>query len=250
MLAALGAEAIGTTSAGHAFTLGVPDGGHVTRGQLLDHGRNLVAATPLPVSADMENGYGHSPAEVAESITLAVQAGLAGCSIEDTAWPSVDPYSADDARARIEAAVEAARAADDDFVLVARADGVMNRRYGLDEAIERIKAFADGGADCVYIPILADLGEVERVCSAVDVPVNVLAVGALTAFSRQQLASAGVARVSVGSALARVTHQALLDAARAVLADGNFSPLSGGAAGSEIDELLIHAAARPRSEST
>ena len=99
VLAALGAEAIGTTSAGHAFTLGVPDGGHVTRGQLLDHGRNLVAATPLPVSADMENGYGHSPAEVAESVTLAVQAGLAGCSIEDTAWPSVDPYSADDARA-------------------------------------------------------------------------------------------------------------------------------------------------------
>lgn len=238
VLAGLGAEAIGTTSAGHAFTLGLPDGGHVTRDQLLVHGRELVAATTLPVSADMENGYGHEPADVAESVRLAARAGLAGCSIEDTAWPAADPYPADRATARIAAAVDAARALDDDFVLVARADGVMNGKYDLDEGIERVKAFADVGADCVYVPLLRDLGEVERVCSSVEVPVNVLTVGALTAYSRQQFADAGVARLSLGSALARITHKALVDAATTVIGGGDFGPLAGGASGKAIDDLL------------
>lgn len=238
VLAALGAEAIGTTSAGHAFTLGLPDGGHVTRDQLLTHGRELVAATPLPVSADMENGYGHEPADVAESVRLAAEAGLAGCSIEDTAWPASEPYPADVARARIAAAVDAAREVPGDFVLVARADGVMNGTYDLAAAIERIKAFADAGADCVYVPLLRDLAEVEHVCSSVTVPVNVLTVGPLTAFTRQQFADAGVARLSLGSALARVTHKALVETAAAIIGDGDFGRLATGARGATIDALL------------
>ena len=242
VLAALGAAAIGTTSAGFAFTLGLPDGTRVTRDQALAHAEALVAATPLPVSGDLENGYAEAPDGVAETIRLAAEAGLAGASIEDTDLPGSGAYGLDLAVERVRAAAAAARALPRDFVLVARADGMMMGSYGLDEAIRRIGAFAEAGADCVYVPLLPDLATVARVCAAVEVPVNVLAVGTLTALSRADLAAAGAARISLGSALARLTHAALLAAARDVLGAGDFRRLAEGARGAEVDALLAKGA--------
>jgi 2-methylisocitrate lyase-like PEP mutase family enzyme len=238
VLAALGAEAIGTTSAGFAFTLGLPDGARIGRDAALAHAEALAAATPLPVSGDLENGYAEAPEGVAETIRLAAEAGLAGASIEDTDLPGAGAYGFELAVERIRAAVGAARALPRDFVLVARADGLMTGSYGLDEAIRRIRAFAEAGADCVYIPLLPDLATVTRVCAAVPVPVNLLAVGPLTALSRGDLAGAGAARISLGSALARVTHGALIKAAREVLGAGDFHRLATGAKGSAVDALL------------
>ena len=239
VLEALGAEAIGTSSAAHAFTLGLPDMGHVGRDQALDHASAVVDAVTVPVSGDLENGYGHGPSDVAETVRRAAAAGLAGCSIEDTALPDSRPYSLADAVARIEAAVVAARSLPDDFVLVARADGVMNGHYDVDEAIARVKAFESVGADCVYVPLPPTMGDLARVCESVDVPVNALVAGSFTGHSRSDFAEIGVARLSLGSALARATHRTLIDVARHVLAgEGDFGALGGGAPGSEIDALL------------
>lgn len=242
VLAALGAEAIGTTSAGFAFTLGLPDGARIGRDAALAHAEALVAATPLPVSGDLENGYAEAPEGVAETVRLAAEAGLAGASIEDTDLPGTGAYGFDLAVERICAAVAAARALPRDFVLVARADGLMHGSYGLDEGLRRIRAFAEAGADCVYIPLLPDLASVARVCAAVPVPVNVLAVGPLTGLSRADLAGAGAARISLGSALARVAHAALIAAAREVLGPGDFRRLAAGARGSEVDRMLAEGA--------
>ncbi len=239
VLQALGAEAIGTSSAAHAFTLGRPDMGHVSRSEALDHARAVAVAVTVPVSGDLENGYGHRPDEVAETVTLAGAAGLAGCSIEDSALPESRPYGLAEAVARIEAAVEAARALPDDFVLVARADGVMNGHYDVDEAIERIKAFESVGADCVYVPLPPSMTELARICESVDVPVNALVAGPFTARRRAEFAEVGVARLSLGSALARATHRTLIKVAREVLgAEADFSGLGGGAPGAEVDALL------------
>ncbi|MEL6679282.1 MAG: isocitrate lyase/phosphoenolpyruvate mutase family protein, partial [Pseudomonadota bacterium] len=135
VLAALGAEAIGTSSAAQAFTLGRPDGGHLSREDVLDHALALQGATGLPVSADCEDGFGPSPADCAETVAVAAARGLAGLSIEDIGFPEARPYPFDQAVARIAAAVETARAAPDDIVLVARADGVMTGQYDLEEGI-------------------------------------------------------------------------------------------------------------------
>ncbi len=238
VLAALGAEAIGTTSAGHAFTLGRPDGGLVSRQEALQHARGLVEAVSVPVSADLENGFGAAPEQVAETVIDATAVGLAGCSIEDTDLPQTIPYERSLAVARIEAAAEAARSRSRDFVLVARADGVMNGRYDMDEALDRVQAFAAAGADCVYVPLPPTLDDVRRVCKAVDVPVNALVAGHFTRYNRDQLADAGVARISLGSALARVTHKALITSALPVLADGDFASLTDSIAGDDVDRLL------------
>ena len=238
VLAALGAQAIGTTSAGFAFTLGLPDGAHITRDQALAHAADLVAATPLPVSGDLESGYAEAPDGVAETIRLAAEAGLAGASIEDTDLPGRAAYPRDLAVERIRAAASAARALPRDFVLVARADGLLTGSYDLAEAIARLRAFAAAGADCVYAPLLPDLAAVRTVCAAVAVPVNVLAVGPLTAASRADLAAAGTARISLGSGLARLAQAALLEAARDILGAGDFTRLARGASGRDVDPLL------------
>ena len=244
LLAALGAQAIGTTSAGFAFTLGLPDGARIGRDQAIEHAAALAEATPLPVSADLENGYAETPEGVAETIRLAAGAGLAGASIEDTDLPGTGAYWFDLALDRVRAAVEAARSLPRDFVLVARADGILTGAYGVREAERRIEAFAEAGADCVYAPLLPDLAVVTRVCAAVRVPVNVLAAGPMRAHTRAELAAAGVARISLGSGLARVGQAAILAAARAALA-GDFRPLAGGASGAEVDALLAQGAGAP-----
>ncbi len=237
MLAALGAQAIGTTSAGYGFTLGLPDMGNLTRDQSLAHAADLVAATPLPVSGDFENGFGEAPETVAETIRLAAEAGLAGCSIEDTDLPGTDAYAFDLAVERVAAAASAARALPRDFFFLARADGVMNGAYDLKEAIRRIQAFEAAGADGVYVPLPVDMDGVKAVCAAVSVPVNVLVAGRFTAHGRADYAAAGAARLSLGSALARATHRLIHDTSNAMFRDGDFTGLSG-ISGDAVDALL------------
>lgn len=238
VLAALGAQAIGTSSAAHAFTLGLPDGGHVSRDQALAHAQDLVAATNLPVSGDFENGFGHAPEDCAETVRLSAEAGLAGISIEDAALPDDRAYDFDLAVDRIRAAAAAARALPRDFVLVARADGIMNGHYDTDEALRRLLAFQEAGADCLYAPLPPDMAALARICSAVSLPVNALAAGPFATQSRADFAAIGVARISLGSALARVTHGALLEAATPILQSGDFNLLRTGAGSAMIDPLL------------
>lgn len=241
LLAGLGAEAIGTTSAGFAFTLGLPDGAGVTRDQALAHAQGLVAATPLPVSADLENGYAEDPGGVAETVRLACEAGLAGLSVEDTDLPGQGAYPFDLAVERIRAAAAQARALPRDLVLVARADGVMTGAYDLAEGIRRLRAFEAAGADCLYLPVPPGMDAVRLICRSVSRPVNALASGAFAGVTWAEFAQAGVARISLGGALARVGQRAVADAARAILGTGSFTGLSrateeGGETG--IDDLL------------
>jgi len=238
MLAALGAEAIATSSAAHAFTLGRPDGGHVTRDEALDHASALAAAVNVPVSGDFENGFGHGPEEVAETVRLAAEAGLAGISIEDAALPEDRSYDFVLAVERIRAAAAAARALPRDFVLVARADGVLNGHYDIEEALARVRAFDSAGADCLYVPLPKTVGDLKRVIAATEKPVNVLVAGPYARIGRAEFAAMGAARLSLGSALARVTHRAIRDAGRAMFGDGDFSALTNGMPGAEVDALL------------
>ncbi len=231
VLAALGAQAIGTTSAGYAFTRGLPDGARISLDETLAHAEDLVGATPLPVSADLENGYAEAPEDVALTIRRAAEAGLAGGSIEDTDLPGDGAYPLFLAVDRIRAAVDAARALPRDFVLVARADGLMTGGYGVAEALARAEAFAEAGADCVYVPFLPDLDTLAELCRTVRAPVNALAAGALAAAPRDALARAGAARISLGSGLARVAQAAFVAAARDVLDAGRFDALARGANG-------------------
>jgi 2-methylisocitrate lyase-like PEP mutase family enzyme len=245
MMAAMGAKALATSSAAHAFTLGRPDGGTVTRDEALAHAADIVAATSLPVSGDFENGFGDAPDICAETVKLAAEAGLAGISIEDTAWPSEGAYDFDLAVERIKAAAAAARALKRDFVLVARADGVMNGTYDMAEGLRRIRAFDAAGADCLYIPIPPSVDDLRHVAAATKKPVNALAAGPFTKLSLKDFADLGIARISQGSALARATHKVIYDAAQAMFSEGDFKPLGNGISGSKINELL-EKSARPK----
>ena len=238
LLKALGASAIGTSSAAHAFTLGRPDGGHVTRDEALAHAERLVAATGLPVSGDFENGFGEAPETVAETVRLSAEAGLAGISVEDTALPGEAPYPFDLAVERIRAGAAAARALGRDFVFVARADGVMTGRYDLEEALRRIRAFDAAGADCLYVPVPGTAEDLARVVAATAKPVNALAVGPFAGITREGFAALGVARISLGAALARVTHRAIVEVGEAILGRGDFSGLARTIPGAEVDRLL------------
>ena len=239
VMAGLGAQALATSSAAHAFTMGRPDMGTVTRDEALAHAQDILAATPLPVSGDFENGFGDAPDEVAETVRLAGEIGLSGCGIEDTMMEAGNPaYPFDLAVERIRAAVGAARALNRPFILVARADGILTGQYDLDEAIRRLQAFEAAGADCLYAPLPGRRPELERIVASVSQPVNALAVGPLAKLSVSDFAEIGIRRISVGAAIARVTHRALLDSTQAILRDGDFMPLRGGASAAEIDPLL------------
>jgi 2-methylisocitrate lyase-like PEP mutase family enzyme len=239
MMAAMGAAALATSSAAHAFTLGRPDMGTVTRDEALEHAAQIIAATDLPVSGDFENGFGDAPEDVAETIRMAGEAGLSGCGIEDTQMVEGNPaYGREAAIDRIAAAVEAARDLGRPFILTARADGVMNGTYDMDEALARVQAFAAAGADCVYIPVLPDVAALDRLMAAVWVPVNVLAVGAMQRATVAKIAAKGVRRISLGSQVARVTHAAIRDVMAPMLESGDFSGLKSAASGDQIDALL------------
>jgi 2-methylisocitrate lyase-like PEP mutase family enzyme len=211
LLASLGYEALATTSHGHAGTLGRLDGS-VTLEEALAHASELVAATTLPVSADLENGYVDSLDEVAETYRLARTTGLAGGSIEDfTGDPSNPIYSNELAAARVEAAVEASHAGAG-FVLTARCENYLHGRPDLPDTIARLQSFQTAGADVVYAPGLGALGDIGELVRSVDVPVNVLCLpGGPTV---PELAEAGVARISVGSAFYNVAMSALVAAAK------------------------------------
>jgi 2-methylisocitrate lyase-like PEP mutase family enzyme len=240
MMAALGASALATSSAAHAFTLGRADMGGVSRDEALAHAQALLAATPLPLSGDFENGFGDDPDTVAETVRLAAEVGLSGISVEDTRMAPGNPaYDADLAVERVRAGAAAARALGRPFIFCARADGVMNGVYALDEGIRRIMAFEAAGADLLYLPVPPGREELTRVIASVRRPVNALAAGPLRAMTVAELAAMGVRRISLGSQVARVTHAAIRDCMTAMLGrDGSFAPLLSAAPGNEIDELL------------
>jgi 2-methylisocitrate lyase-like PEP mutase family enzyme len=240
MMAASGAVALATSSAAFAFTLGRPDMGRVTREEALQHAHDIVRATPLPVSGDFENGFADAPDDVAVTIRLAAEAGLSGCSIEDTMMSGDNPaYDFDLAVERIRAAVDAARSLKQPFILCARADGVMNGVYDLDEGIRRIQAFEKAGADLVYIPVPPGPEELKRVIASVTAPVNALAAGPLTKLSVSEIAAIGARRISLGSMIARVTHAAIAEQMDAIITHGDFTKLSAAASGSKIDAMLV-----------
>ncbi|HHG90418.1 MAG TPA: isocitrate lyase/phosphoenolpyruvate mutase family protein [Devosia sp.] len=242
VLAALGAKALATTSAGHAFTLGLKDMGEITREQSLEHAGAMAKCTSLPVSGDLENGYGHGPEEVARTVKLAHQSGLAGCCIEDIRLPSAQPYEFAVSVARIEAAVETARQlvakTGRDFVLTARADGVMHGQYDTNEAIRRLRAYEAAGADVLYAPMPPSMDELARICRELSAPVNALAAGSFASFSVGDFANIGVARISLGSALARLTHATLVNSARQFLERGDFSSFREGMDGAKIEAMF------------
>jgi 2-methylisocitrate lyase-like PEP mutase family enzyme len=222
ILAALGFKALAGTSSGFAFTLGRPDGG-VTLDEVLDHIRVVDAATDLPLSMDLENGYGPSPADAARAITEAARAGAVGGSIED--WdPSGRLYPLDDAVARLSAAVEAARSLDFPFTLTARAENHIRGNPDLADTVTRLRAYEEAGADVLYAPGLRNADEVREVCDAVSRPVNVLAHRGL---SMREIADAGGQRVSVGGALTWVAMRAMAAAAEEIRDSGDFSSLTG-----------------------
>jgi 2-methylisocitrate lyase-like PEP mutase family enzyme len=240
MMAALGAKALATSSAAHAFVMGRSDMGGVTRDEALAHAQDLIAATPLPVSGDFENGFGDDPDTVAETVRLSAEAGLSGISVEDTRMVPGNPaYPLDLAVERIRAGAAAARALGRPFVFCARADGVMNGTYDLAEGIRRLQAFEAAGADLLYLPVPPGRAELAQVLASVGKPVNALAAGPLKAMTVAELAAMGVRRISTGSQIARLTHAAIRDSVVAMLDHGSFAPLAGTASGDEIDALLL-----------
>jgi 2-methylisocitrate lyase-like PEP mutase family enzyme len=240
MMAAMGAKALATSSAAHAFTLGRADGGTVERDEALAHAEAVVAATPLPVSGDFENGFGDDPDYVAETVRLAAEVGLSGCSIEDSMVDGTPfAYGFDQAVERVRAGVAATRALGRPFVFCARADGVMNGVYDLAEGVRRLQAFEAAGADLLYLPVPPDRAGLAQVLAAVKTPVNALAAGPLRALTVQDMAAMGVRRISTGSQIARVTHAAIRDCMAGMLGEGSFAPLMRAMPGDDVDRMLI-----------
>ena len=238
ILAAMGFKALATTSAGMAFSLGMQEG-KVPKAEALAHCRMIAQATPLPVSGDLEKGFGDRPEDAAQAIRDAARTGLAGGSIEDHTGRPDDPiFDFTLAVERIHAAAEAARALPQDFVLTARAENFLWDRPDIDDTIKRLQAFEKAGADVLFAPGLRDLESIRLVCGAVKRPVNVIMGLPGTTFGLAELAEAGAKRISVGSSLARLAYGSLIGAAREMLSDGTFA-FSGRAAGfDEIDRLF------------
>jgi len=224
ILEGLGFEALTTTSAGLALTLGRSDGSRsVTREEALANARAIVEATSIPVAADLENGYGDSPEAAAETIRLAGAAGLVGGSIEDASGDPGRPiYDFRHAVERVAAAAEAAHALPFPFMLVARAEGLFRGRNDLDDTIRRLQAFEAAGADVLFAPGLATAEQIRAVCAAVTRPVNVIMGLAGAPFTVADLAAMGVKRISVGSSLSRAALGAFVRAAREIREHGTF----------------------------
>jgi 2-methylisocitrate lyase-like PEP mutase family enzyme len=222
VFAALGFQALATTSSGFAFTLGRADGG-ATLDEVVVHVRALDAATDLPVAVDLENGYGPDPSDAANAIARAAEAGAVGGSIEDYD-PSGRLYDLDQATERVAAAVETARGLGFPFMLTARAENHIRGNPDLDDTIARLQAYERAGADVLFAPGLRDAGQIKAVCDAVGRPVNVLAHKGLTV---GEIAAAGGTRISVGGALTWVAINAMAEAAQRIRDDGDLSVLTG-----------------------
>jgi 2-methylisocitrate lyase-like PEP mutase family enzyme len=232
VLASLGFQALATTSSGFAATLGRPDGS-VSRDEAIGHARAIVQGTPLPVSADLENGFGDDPSDVAETVTSAIAAGLAGCSIEDSTGRQDDPiYELEHATARISAAAEVAHASGHRLVLTARAENYLHGRAELADTITRLQRYAEAGADVLYAPGLTSAADISAVVSSVDRPLNVLALASAPTVA--ELAQLGVARISVGGAFAYAAYGALAAAARELMTDGTYGFWAAAASGRQV----------------
>ena len=230
VLEALGFKALATTSSGFAFTLGRLDG-HVTLEEVVEHVRALAGVTDLPISVDLENGYGAEPWQAAVAVAQAAEAGAVGGSIEDYD-PAGHLYELPLAVERVAAAVEAARGLGWPFTLTARAENHIRGNPDLLDTIKRLKAFEEAGADVLYAPGLRTAEEIRAVCAAVSKPVNVLARPDL---SVSEIVEAGAQRISVGGALTWSGVNAFAAAATRIRDDGDFSSLGDG---SRLDEWL------------
>lgn len=221
MLEALGFKALATTSSGFAFTLGRPDGG-VALAELAEHVTRVSESTSLPVSVDLENGFGPEPEAAARAIETAARSGAVGGSIED--WDSAEGiYPLDQAVARISAAAQAARSLDIRFTLTARAENLIRGRDDLNDTIARLRAYEQAGADVLFAPGLRDTDQIRAVCQAVGRPVNVLAYRRAT---MQELVDAGAQRISLGGSLTWTAVEAMASAAERIRDQGDFSALA------------------------
>jgi 2-methylisocitrate lyase-like PEP mutase family enzyme len=241
ILAHLGFEALATTSAGFAFSLGKPDA-TVDRDTMLQHVSAMTASTDLPMSGDLENGYGDAPEAAAETIRLAAAAGLVGGSIEDATGRMSNPiYEIAHAAERVRAAADAAHRLRFPFMLTARAENYLHGRPDLADTIARLQAYQDAGADVLYAPGLTTKEEIAEVVRSVDRPVNVV-MGLLgTPLSRGALAVLGVKRVSVGGSLCRAAFGALLRAGREMQTHGTFTYANDAVSHREMCDLFARA---------
>ena len=227
MFVGLGFQALSTTSAGLAFALGQRDGtASVSRAEALENARSIVDATTLPVAADLENGYGHTPEAAAETIRLAAEtAGLVGGSIEDATGDPANPiYDFEHAVERIAAAAAASRSLPFPFMLVARAENYLHGRPDLDDTVRRLQAFEAAGADVLYAPGITRSEDIRTVCDSESKPVNVLmGLKGVPQLSVKELGALGVRRISLGSGFARAAMTACFNAAREVMEQGTFT---------------------------
>lgn len=238
LLAGLGFKALATTSSGHAWASARADG-QLSRAETLAHMRCMVEATDLPINADFESGFADTPEGVAESVRMAVETGVAGLSIEDsTGDPQAPLRGIAESAARMRAARAAVDATGSGTLLIGRAENFFVDRPDLDDAILRLKAYADAGADCLYAPGIRTREQISAVVAAVaPKPVNVL-IGWESDLTLQDMAALGVRRVSVGGALARAAWGGFLHAARAMAEHGRFDGFAGIPSGAELNALL------------
>jgi 2-methylisocitrate lyase-like PEP mutase family enzyme len=245
LLAGLGFEALATSSGAAAGVLGRRDG-QITRAEAIAHAGVIAQATPLPVSADLENGFGDEPEAAAETIRHAAAVGLVGGSIEDATGNAAKPlYDFSQATERVAAAVAAARELPFHFMLTARAENFLRGNPDLDDTIRRLQAFEKAGADVLFAPGLPDLAAVRAVCSALTKPVNFMAGIKGRSFSVAELEAAGVRRISLATSLFRAAMTGLVNAAREVREHGTFGYLDS-AIGTPQLNALVDAAAAPR----
>ena len=238
LVAGLGFQALATSSAAAAATLGHRDG-DLTREQALAHARMIVEATDLPVSADLEKGFGQDPEVVAETVQRAAEAGLVGCTIEDsTGEPDHPLYDFSLAVERIAAAAEAAHSLSFPFMLTARAHNFLYPNANLDETIQRLQAFEKAGADVLFAPGLPDLAAVRSVCAATTKPFNFMVGIKRKSFAVTELAQAGVRRISLATSLYRAAMSGLLSAVREIKDTGQFGFVDRVATTAELNDLM------------
>lgn len=240
LLAGMGFPALATTSAGLAFALGRRDAeASVTRREALTNARQILEAVELPVSADLENGYGHAPEDAAETIQMAAEVGLVGGSIEDATGDAANPiYPFEQSVERVVAAAEAARALPFAFTFVARAENFLHGVRDLDDTIRRLQAYEKAGADVLFAPGLPSIDAIRTVVASVTKPLNVVLGGARTPYGIADLAAAGVKRVSTGSSFARAALGGLRDAAQELLGPGTLTYLDRAPSYAEISALM------------
>lgn len=237
LLAQLGFRALASTSSGFAWSLGKQDN-HVTLSEALEHFRALAASVPVPVSADFEGAFAVEPDDVAANVASACRTGLAGLSVEDSTHDPAHPlFDFEHALDRVRAAREAINASGTGVLLTARSEGFVSGRPDLDETIRRLRAYADAGADCLFAPGLKSLDQVRAIVQGVaPKPVNVLVSSDWTTV--EEIAAAGVRRISVGGGLARAAWSGFLAAAREIATEGTFKTLGAAVAGVEINRAF------------